>query len=108
MALLLKWLTSADPQKDIANAAKAIHPTSFQLIDTRFEYWYNATDVPEKAGIFEVPKSVATGKFGKVIRRTGVCIKPPPPTMASIKPAQKAAIQTISVLVIKKIKIELF
>jgi hypothetical protein len=37
---------------------------------------------------------VETGKLGSKINPAGVCIKPPPPTMASIKPAAKAAIQS--------------
>jgi hypothetical protein len=37
---------------------------------------------------------LATDKFGINIMATGVCIKPPPPTIASTNPAKKEAIQS--------------
>jgi hypothetical protein len=53
--------------------------------------------VPEKDGNLVVPNNVATEKLGKVIKRIGVCTNPPPPIIASIKPATNAARQTIRV-----------
>ena len=47
-------------------------------------------DVPAKAAILLVPNKIGNGIFGNVIKRKGVCINPPPPTTASIKPAVKA------------------
>ena len=35
-----------------------------------------------------------TARFGNKIKATGVCINPPPPTIASTNPAKKAAIQS--------------
>ena len=51
--------------------------------------------VPNNEGIFVVPNKVATGYCGKVTNVAGVCTRPPPPTMESIKPAPNAAIQRI-------------
>ena len=47
-------------------------------------------DVPAKAAILLVPNKIGNGIFGKVISKNGVCINPPPPTTASIKPAVQA------------------
>ena len=57
-------------------------------------YCHAAMDVPINDGILVVPNKVATGYLGKVINVAGVCIKPPPPTMASMKPAANAAKQS--------------
>ena len=63
-------------------------------------------EVPVKEGILVVPSKVATGYCGRVINVAGVCINPPPPTMASIKPAAKAARQRmiISFVIAKNIE----
>lgn len=47
-------------------------------------------DVPARAAILFVPNKIGNGILGNVINRKGVCINPPPPTTASIKPAVKA------------------
>lgn len=67
--------------------------SSFQSIFTFRMYCDVARAVPLKAGTFSEPITVATGIFGKKARASGVCISPPPPTTASIKPAAKAARQ---------------
>ena len=60
-----------------------------------------AKKVPLKAGIFKVPMTVETGKSGSSTKPAGVCTRPPPPTIASINPAAKAAKhKRISVVVI--------
>jgi hypothetical protein len=57
--------------------------------------------VPVHAGIFKEPITVATGYWGNNTNAAGVCIKPPPPTIASTKPAEKAKRQSkISVNVV--------
>lgn len=48
------------------------------------------TAVPQKDGILTVPKRVATGYWGNNKSTAGVCNNPPPPAMASMKPAEKA------------------
>ena len=64
-----------------------------QFIVTFFKYCAAAKEVPLKAGIFSVPITVETGKLGSKINAAGVCINPPPPTMASMNPAINAATQ---------------
>lgn len=53
-------------------------------------YLNAAMDVPASAAILLVPNKTGNGIFGKVIKRNGVWINPPPPTTASIKPAVNA------------------
>jgi hypothetical protein len=53
-------------------------------------YLKAAIDVPASAAILLVPNKTGNGIFGNVISKKGVCIKPPPPTTASIKPAVNA------------------
>ena len=50
-------------------------------------YLNAAIDVPARAAILLVPNKTGKGIFGNVISKKGVCINPPPPTTASIKPA---------------------
>ena len=47
-------------------------------------------DVPASAAILLVPNKTGKGILGNVINKKGVCINPPPPTTASIKPAVNA------------------
>jgi hypothetical protein len=59
------------------------------FIDLR--YLIAAVAVPKKAANFEVPTTETGFSFGKASKSAGVWIKPPPPAMASIKPAKKRA-----------------
>lgn len=63
---------------------------NFQCTFIFFKYCPTASAVPEKAGIFNVPITFATGKLGNKVKDNGVCINPPPPTIESTKPAMKA------------------
>ncbi len=51
------------------------------------EYSIAAILVPDNAAILFVPKMVGKDKFGNEISKAGTCIRPPPPTTESIKPA---------------------
>jgi hypothetical protein len=64
--------------------------TNFQFISIFFKYRVAAKKVPLKEGIFKLAITVETGRFGSNINPMGVCINPPPPTIASTKPARKA------------------
>ena len=50
--------------------------------------------VPLKEGIFKEAITEATGNEGRITKAAGVWIKPPPPTIASTNPAQKAIRQS--------------
>lgn len=93
MKSLLTTVRSCDPKNAEIKAVSDMMPKSFQLIFTFLRYWVVAIAVPLKAGILRVPITVETGRWGKKTSAKGVWIKPPPPTMASIKPAQNAATQ---------------
>src|SRR5450830_2133773 len=51
-----------------------------------------ANAVPQAEAILLVPSKEVDAMFGIRLNRAGNCIKPPPPTAASIRPAQKANI----------------
>ena len=53
-----------------------------------------AIKVPDAAGSFKEPITVTAGNCGKSTSAAGTCINPPPPDMASVKPARKAARQS--------------
>ena len=72
------------------NAVIAIITNSFQFTFILFIYWLTAKAVPEKAGIFKEPTTLAMGRFGSKLKDNGVWIKPPPPTIESTKPATNA------------------
>ena len=93
MKSLLTTVKSCDPKNAETNARSAMMPRSFQFIFTFLRYWLVAIAVPLKAGILRVPITVETGRCGKKTKAKGVCINPPPPTIASINPAQNAAPQ---------------
>ena len=76
-------------------AALSIFIKNFQSNWTCLEYLNAAKEVPEMAGILDVPTMDANGNCGNKINNAGICNKPPPPTMASIKPAKNATIQSI-------------
>jgi hypothetical protein len=57
-------------------------------------YCVAAENVPQKAGIFNEPIMVTTGKLFSITNEAGTCSNPPPPTMESIKPAQNATMQS--------------
>ena len=63
---------------------------------TRCPYCQADMPVPQTAALLLVPKSVAGEVSGKVVNRAGIRIRPPPPTMASTRPAAKEASVTIS------------
>ena len=94
MCLLSMVLTKYAPESDAINAAM-VHPAKIIPLNfTCLAYLTAATAVPANEGIFTVPNNVATGYCGRINKVAGVCNKPPPPTMASIKPAPKAARQS--------------
>lgn len=88
---LLITVNNCDPKKAETKAHIAIIAKSLQSIFTFLRYCEVAKAVPLNAGIFSVPIIVETGKLGKKASDNGVCINPPPPTIESMKPAQKAA-----------------
>ena len=93
-------LSSSDPKNANEKATTHIIAMVFHTICTFLTYCFAAKKVPLNAGIFNEPITVATGKFGIKISAVGVCISPPPPTIASIKPALNAAIhKSIKVMV---------
>src|SRR5690606_36211512 len=65
-----------------------------------------ATSVPLKAGNFKEPITVTAGYCGKRTSATGNCISPPPPDMASVKPARNAATQRITISVVISIFVQ--
>lgn len=90
MNRLLICVKKRDPEKDATNATRHMSIIFFQSIFTCFTYCFAAKKVPLKDGIFSEPITVATGSLGNKIKEAGVCINPPPPTMASTKPARLA------------------
>lgn len=61
---------------------------------TRRLYCQVAMAVPQIEALLLVPSSVAGGALGKVANKAGSKIRPPPPTMASTKPANREASET--------------
>src|ERR1044072_4611539 len=86
--LLGRAVTREGPNMAAKKAVTAVTVSRPRLKLTFWAYCQAAILVPENEGILVVPSSVATGYCGKVKRMAGVWINPPPPTMASIKPAQ--------------------
>jgi hypothetical protein len=91
---LLTIVSNWEPAKDAKKAIVQIIEIKPQFNLTFLRYWTTARLVPLKEGIFKEAITEATGKEGKIIREAGVWIKPPPPTMASTNPAQKAITQS--------------
>ena len=89
--------TVLEPAQAAANAMLHMSANNFHCSVTLRAYCAAAIDVPKNEGILVVPSKVATGYCGSVIKVAGVCISPPPPTMASIKPAANAAMQRINI-----------
>ena len=65
-----------------------------QRICTRRLYCQVAMAVPQTEALLLVPSSVAGGALGKVANSAGSRIRPPPPTIASTKPASREASET--------------
>ena len=59
-------------------------------IFTFFKYCLAAKKVPVKDGIFREPMTLEMGSCDNKIIPAGVCMSPPPPTMASTNPATNA------------------
>lgn len=94
MNWLLTIVRSRDPAKDEKKAIVHIIVISRQFKFTFLRYCTTARLVPLKEGIFREAITEATGKDGNMTRAAGVWIKPPPPTIASTNPAQKAIRQS--------------
>ena len=62
-----------------------------QATRTRRLYCQLAKAVPQTEALLLVPNSVAGSAVGKTAKSVGKKIKPPPPTMASTKPANPEA-----------------
>ena len=82
--------TQAAPAKELMNAKMAITSKSFQFNLTRLAKENAADAVPQIEASLLVPNIVAGEVFGSAPIRAGICMSPPPPTAASIVPAQKA------------------
>ena len=100
MDALLTRVTAFEPAMALSKAMPHITAKSFHFNLTLNAYWQAAIIVPLIAGIFVVPSNVAKGYCGKVTISAGVCTRPPPPTIASIKPAPKAAMHNIIISVV--------
>ena len=88
-----------DPVNDAAKAMLVKRSNLFKGILTFCKYSLAAKKVPAKEGIFSEPITLATDSFGNKINPAGVCINPPPPTIASTNPATNAIMHNnISVL----------
>jgi len=74
-----------------ANPAMAAGATIRQSRCTRWVYWAAAKPVPQTEAALLVPNSVAGCAPGNVANSAGTIIRPPPPTIESIKPAIKEA-----------------
>ena len=79
-----------DPVNDAAKAMLVKRSNLFKGILTFCKYSLAAKKVPVKEGIFSEPITLATDSFGNKINPAGVCINPPPPTIASTNPATNA------------------
>ncbi|MNS52778.1 hypothetical protein D3C71_647050 [compost metagenome] len=84
---------SIEPPKP-SSAAGHIAP---QRICTRWLNWAAEAAVPQMDALLLVPSSVAGGAPGNTAKRAGTRINPPPPTIASIKPASSEAPVTTSI-----------
>ena len=82
--------TAAAPRNDMTKALIAAGNTRLQGMLTLPMYERAANEVPHTEAILLVPNKVAAGAVGNALSRAGIWIRPPPPTAASIRPAQKA------------------
>ena len=84
------------PPSEPKNPAVAAGSKADQRKSTRRAYWLVATAVPQIDAPLLMPNSVAGGVVGKTVNKAGTRISPPPPTMASTKPASSEAKDTSS------------
>src|SRR3990167_4080273 len=87
-------VTAQAPAKAPANPASDAGNTDCHRICTRRLYCHVAMDVPHTDALLFVPSKVAGGAPGKVANSAGSRIRPPPPTIASTKPANREARET--------------
>ena len=86
-------VTAQAPRKEPITAAAAAGNIARQRICTLRLYCQVAMAVPQTEPLLLVPSRVAGGAEGKVANSAGTRISPPPPTMASTKPASAEAIE---------------
>ena len=91
---LLTLVKQRDPVNEAINAMDVNNNNLANGIFTFFKKVRAAKKVPVKEGIFNEPMTCATELLFSKIKPAGVCINPPPPTMASTKPAKKAMMQS--------------
>src|SRR5471030_2921802 len=82
--------TAAAPMKDMTKAQATAGSTSSHGICTLPMKERAANAVPQAEASLLVPSKEVDAMFGIRLNRAGSCIKPPPPTAASIRPAKKA------------------
>ena len=89
-------VTNQAPPSEPANPAPAAGSNVFQRMSTRLAYCAAAAAVPQTEAALLVPNKVAGAAAGKTVNSAGSRIKPPPPTIASTKPASSDASVTIN------------
>jgi hypothetical protein len=95
MNWLLILVKQNEPVKEAVNAMLVNSNSLVNGILIFFKKVRAAKKVPAKEGIFNDPITCATELLGSKIKPAGVCINPPPPTMASTSPAKKAMKQSM-------------
>ena len=60
------------PKFEAAKEKNAILKSTLKLYFILLEYWYAATDVPDKDAILFVPKRTGKGLLGKLISNAGI------------------------------------
>jgi len=98
----MNWLLILVKQNEpVKEAVKAILVNSNSLVNGILIFFKKvraAKKVPAKDGTLRDPITCATELFGSKINPAGVCINPPPPTIASTKPAKKAIKQSMIIV----------
>jgi len=84
-------VTAQAPANEPAKPAAAAGSRAPQRICTRRLYCQVAMAVPQTPAALLVPSSVAGCATGNAANRAGTITRPPPPTMASTKPASSEA-----------------
>ena len=87
----LMTVTVHAPKSDAAKPVNAAGAMACQRMSTRLANWRAEIMVPQTLALLLVPSKVAGGALGKAPNSAGTKMRPPPPTIASTKPANMDA-----------------